>query len=214
MRYDGIILGCIIIGVTLLASEYIFKNKTNFAHLGENPESMNSCKKLSSAEQPIFGPYIWTALHIISVNYPENPTLETQNAAIHFIKGFPWMIPCGNCGYHFKQFIEHDYMSEMNTNIDKKLRWITKNRKNFVTFFTKAHNNVTRHTNPSGKIWTYDETINYYSQGYTCVSQNITPWEEAALRKGKDMKCNTWIHPIDKKIYCKIWKNCGNYHKV
>lgn len=212
MYKQTIIIGCIVILLNLLKPILTSNSSTNFATLGNEVSLFNNCKTLSSAEQPIFGPYIWTALHIISVNYPDDPTIETQNAAIHFIKGFPWMIPCGNCGFHFDQFIHYDYMPELNYNIDKKLREITKNKSTLVTFFTEAHNNVTKHTNPYAKLWTPKETLDYYSYGHTCVSPNITPWEEASLKKSKHMKCKTWVHPISKKKYCKIWEKCGNYH--
>ena len=112
----------------------------------------------------VFGPYLWTSFHIMAVNYPNDPTDITKNAAINFIKSIPWMIPCGNCGYHFKKFIIEEYLPNLKNDIGRKYQEITKNKQNMIIFFVEAHNNVTKNTNKVGKLWRIEEAKEFYKK--------------------------------------------------
>ena len=158
-----------------------------------NLKDVGNCKWEKSNEQQIFGPYLWTAFHLIAVNYPDEPTKPAQLSAINFIKGIPYMIPCANCGYHFKEFLSHDYLPSLNNNLEKKFETITNSKTSLVTFFVEAHNNVTRQTNKNGKLWTTSEALEYYSEGYRHINPDIIPWEDQALKRARNSKCKEFI---------------------
>tara|TARA_B100000902_G_scaffold366281_1_gene387924 strand:+ start:464 stop:934 length:471 start_codon:yes stop_codon:yes gene_type:complete len=53
----------------------------------------------------IWGPHFWYILHIITFNYPDNPT-EYQKRAYHdFFTHLKEVIPCGNCRKHYSKYI-------------------------------------------------------------------------------------------------------------
>ena len=78
------------------------------------------------------------------------------------------MIPCGDCGLHFHNFIK-------NRNLEED----TRTKTNFIKFFVEAHNNVTHHINtvkvngkllPPKKLWTVEDAKNKYPCMDTCIS--------------------------------------------
>lgn len=152
------------------------------------------CKWFKSGDISIFGPYLWSSFHIMAANYPDKPTSEVREGAINFIKGIPFMIPCGNCGYHFKDYLENDYLPNLNKNIPLKLKIITSSKDNIIKFFIDAHNNVTKNTNKKGKIWTFDEVKDLYSEAYRCLPKDIKHWEDATIKKSRDSVCKTYIN--------------------
>ena len=116
------------------------------------------------------------------------------------------MIPCANCGHHFRAFLDKQYLPNVQ-DLATKLRMITSSRIELIKFFVEAHNNVTRHTNRTAKLWTVEDAEKYYKYGYRCVPDSIVPWETAALMRGKDGRCGNWVQPSDaqKPPYCKEW---------
>ena len=56
----------------------------------------------------IWGPELWKYLHIISLNYPENPTYMDINNYNEFYKYLAFTIPCDNCKHHYKKYITNN----------------------------------------------------------------------------------------------------------
>ena len=177
-----------------------------FAKFSAHKKTNKQYKRLRSYEQPIFGPYIWTALHLMAHNYPHHPNKTMRLRAKQFIKTIPWMLPGSNCGYHLKKFIEKEYLPKKN--LSKILSHITKTRATMMDFFVAAHNNVTEHTQPHKKPWTTKKANRYYKWGYRSVPKTLKPWETAALRRNRSKRCKIWIktNNIHKKRYCKLWE--------
>ena len=163
-------------------------------------KTRKNATRLRSYEQPVFGPYIWTAFHLMAHNYPLHPNKTTQLRAKQFINAIPWMLPCSNCGYHLKHFIEKEYLP----NSTNKFAHITKTRETMMDFFVAAHNNVTEHTDPQKKPWTTKKANQYYKWGYRQVPKSIKPWETAALRRNKSKRCKQRV--TSGKRYCKLWE--------
>lgn len=130
-----------------------------------NTETLKNIEIIRPSNDPrVFGPCAWKTFHIFAYNYPHNPSKNTKDACVNFIKGIPYMLPCGYCGYYFKEYTaKHD------------LSIVTKNQKNVVKFFKEAHNNITKNVNPSKKITSHD-----YSTGVDKSGNNL--W------KGKELK--------------------------
>merc|ERR1711964_225539 len=62
------------------------------------------------------GPPAWDFLHSVTVDYPEDPTPEEQEAAQKLVTSLKTMLPCGKCRKHFGENIgklspENDYFT-------------------------------------------------------------------------------------------------------
>ena len=115
------------------------------------------------------------SFHLIAAGYhtPNGTDLNGIPPAIYkinakkFIESLPFMIPCGDCGFHLHQFIQ-------TRNLDEDIR----TKDNFIRFFVEAHNNVTRHVNkirvngqqlPPKKLWTLEDAKKKYFCADTCI---------------------------------------------
>ena len=139
----------------------------------KQPTADNPCHppKRSTADPLVFGPYLWTAFHLIAAGYltpngKHPPEIYRINAK-KFIQSLPFMIPCGDCGFHLHEFLK-----------TRDLEKDTRTKENFIRFFVEAHNNVTQHVNkikvdgklrPPKKMWTYEEAEKKYSCMDTCI---------------------------------------------
>ena len=149
-------------------------------------------KWLSSAEQTVFGPYIWTALHIIANNYPVCPTDQVRKYTKQFIMALFWLIPCSNCGFGGLKYIYTEFFSDPGPGavkaddpLEKKLNWIVDTRMNMIEFFTKYHQSTICNTQPFEKQekFTTEYSEQYYARGYMWVDCQSIPSEEWQLRR-------------------------------
>lgn len=149
-------------------------------------------KWLSSAEQPVFGPYIWAALHIIANNYPVCPTENVRKYTKEFIMALYWLLPCSNCGFGGLKYIYTEFFSDPGPDavkaddpLDKKLNWIVATRMNMIEFYTKYHQSTICNTQPFEKQekFTTEYSEKYYSQAYMWVDCQSIPSEDFQLRR-------------------------------
>ena len=54
----------------------------------------------------VWGPVLWTTMHIVTLGYSPMPTEEEKAAAIQFFESLVFMIPCPICREHYKMHIE------------------------------------------------------------------------------------------------------------
>ena len=147
--------------------------KSNKCILPKPSSGDNPCHppQRSITDPLVFGPHLWKALHIIAAGYlspsgKHPPEIYRINAK-KFIQSLPFMIPCGDCGFHLHEFIK-----------TRDLDYVTRTKKNFISFFVDAHNNVTNHVNkikvngkllPPKKLWTVAEAEKEYSCMDSCI---------------------------------------------
>ncbi len=70
----------------------------------------------------VWGPHFWFVLHLISFNYPDNPSTfdkEQHKAFYHSVKD---ILPCANCRQHYKNYLSQ-YPIE--PNLDRRMDLIT-----------------------------------------------------------------------------------------
>ena len=82
----------------------------------------------------VWGPNLWHVLHMISFNYPINPTKEDKKNYMRFIKDLRYVLPCKYC------------RDNLNGNL-RKLKFTMKSMKNrdtFSRFVYKLHNHVNK----------------------------------------------------------------------
>lgn len=91
-----------------------------------------------------WGPPLWHFLHIMTFNYPDNPTsLDIQNHQM-FLESLKHILPCEKCKNHYKENI---------TNYPPKLQ----SKLEFIKWMIDLHNEVNKKNNK--KIYSYDEAI-------------------------------------------------------
>lgn len=96
-----------------------------------------------------WGPDFWGLLHLISINYPNNPNEIDKKKICNMIKVIPYAVPCSKCSKHFQDNLRKcplDYLDISSKN-------------NFVTWIVNLHNVVNKSLNK--KIFSQNEAQNY-----------------------------------------------------
>jgi hypothetical protein len=84
----------------------------------------------------VFGPKLWSVIHIAAAAYPMLPTENEIEEMKHFVVGIPATIPCGKCKEDTRNFIR-DIVSNETFN----------NRETLFKFTVDLHNHVNRKLN-------------------------------------------------------------------
>jgi hypothetical protein len=95
----------------------------------------------------VWGPSFWALFHLISFNYPDNPSPKDIDIALTLIKSIYYVLPCKLCSDH--------YIENLKTNPLKPCD--VKSKKNFVLWFINFHNIVNKMLDK--RALTYDEAI-------------------------------------------------------
>jgi hypothetical protein len=132
------------------------------------------CKYVPSYEQVIFGPKLWDAFHTISQNYPKKPSNKTKQNCLKFIESIPYMLPCGQCGYHLKNFLNKQDINKACTDKDS-----------LIMLFVNAHNNVNYHTHDNAKLWNIEDVKKKYQYGLYCENHKSKEWVDKSLKRSQ-----------------------------
>ena len=103
----------------------------------------------------IWGPSLWTYLHLLSISYPDNPNSDDKRNMKKFIEYLGLTLPCDICKNHYFKFMTEKV-------VDNGL----KNKKSIMELFWKLHNNVNKTNNKpliefNDFLKEYDEIIKY-----------------------------------------------------
>lgn len=79
----------------------------------------------------IWGPYMWFILHLITFNYPKNPSNYDKQAYRDFFNSLKDVIPCQSCRKHYAKNIQN---YPITPNLDSKKR--------LVEWLIQIHNQV------------------------------------------------------------------------
>lgn len=79
-----------------------------------------------------WGPDFWTLFHLISINYPSNPSEKDKAFLLKLIDSIPYTLPCKVCSKHFKENLKKFPLT------DKDIS----SKNNFVTWMVDMHNTV------------------------------------------------------------------------
>ncbi len=136
----------------------------------------------------IWGPLLWTFLHIISFNYPENPTQKDKNEYYNFIISLKYILPCKYC----------------RENVTKNLKTIKfnkssmKNRDTFSQAIYKLHEEVNKMLCKKSNL-TYIDVKNTYENFRAKCSDNLKS-TNSKIEKG----CRKSLHNNISKPKCQI----------
>ena len=170
----------------------------------------------------IWGPLLWHFLHIVSFNYPVNPTEynkknnlvkhQIENSYYYFIFLLQFILPCKSCRDNLKKNLDSlDFF-----NCKSK---IMKNRETFSKFIYDLHESVNKMLNKKSNL-SYEEVRDFYEHFRADCSKktNIKNDKNSHLgcdklehNSNKRVKPKTVIYfvPFEKKIKTtKIHKKC------
>jgi hypothetical protein len=157
----------------------------------------------------IWGPPLWHTLHIMSFNYPINPTIEQKNDYLIYFLSLKNVLPCKYCRENY----------DKNLKILPITRKVLKNRENFSKWLFDLHELVNTNLGKKSGL-TYEEVRDTYEQFRSrCLIEKKPKKEDLIIEKGcteslygikskcilnivpREKKCNSII--IDKKSQIK-----------
>ena len=166
----------------------------------------------------VWGPLLWHFLHIISFNYPVNPTEynkknnlidnQIENSYYYFIFLLQFILPCKSCRDNLKKNLE-------GLNFFKNKARIMKNRESFSRFIYNLHESVNTMLKKKSHL-SYEEVRDFYEHfRANCSIKNKSNshvgCDKLEHNSDKRVKPKTVIYfvPFEKKIKTtKIHKRC------
>jgi FAD-linked sulfhydryl oxidase len=96
-----------------------------------------------------WGSHGWIFLHVVTMNYPKEPTNEDKSLYRNFFSSLKRVLPCEKCAHHYEQHIIDDPIEPALDSRDSLVRWLI-----------KIHNKVNEDL---GKPqYTYEQVIEEY----------------------------------------------------
>lgn len=102
------------------------------AHKTGNYYNMRT-PEYSPSDPEVWGPVMWSFLHLTAASYPHHPELHLKNNMKSFILSIPSFIQCGPCAED-----SHRYITSRKKLIDSYVS----SKKNLFIFFWEFHNYV------------------------------------------------------------------------
>jgi hypothetical protein len=122
-----------------------------------------------------WGPPLWSTLHTISFDYPNNPTEEEKNNYRNFFHALKYVLPCGTCREHYGKGIEKTYPIEP----------ALKNRDSLSRWLVNFHNVVNKRLNKP--VVTYESVKEKYDAlSGKCSTTVCGPKEPPCARRKTD----------------------------
>ena len=152
----------------------------------------------------IWGPLIWTALHIISFNYPVNPSLENKKHYKDFIYSLRYILPCKYCRINLTKNLKQKPL----------LMCHMKNRETFSRYIYELHELVNKMLDKNSNLTYCDVRERYEHFRARCTEEkpkifNFHKVKQTRKKKekgcteplyGKKSKCVINIVPKENKI--------------
>ena len=102
----------------------------------------------------VWGPHAWIFLHSVTLDYPDNPTIQDKHNMKIFINSLGNVLPCEKCRNNFKHHLKELPITDN----------VLESKTNLVNWLIDIHNcvNITKMTN---KL-THEEAINKILENY------------------------------------------------
>ena len=106
--------------------------------LSRSSGSSGSSVNKNGFDPNYWGPGAWKFLHIISLAYPENPSVSEQKSAREFFNSLTDLLPCNSCAKHYTEYIDTNpvdvssrdtlanWVVDLHNDVDKRLGKPTK----------------------------------------------------------------------------------------
>lgn len=146
-------------------------------------------------QSSIFGPPIWHSLHMISFNYPTEPTELDKINYTNFLLAYEHVLPCVYCRTNFKSNLK-----KANFNPG-----VMKNRDTFSRFIYRLHNSVNEMLGKTIQI-SYDEVRERYEhfRARCDEKESIQKILEAQKKNKKEKGCDNSLYGSKSKCVLRI----------
>lgn len=142
----------------------------------------------------IFGPAIWFNLHLISFNYPVNPTSADKTHYKNWFLSHQYTLPCIYCRNSFKKNLIKARFNDK----------VFNNRETFSRFVYILHNIVNEMLGKNVNI-TYEEVRDKFENFRSrCSEQERANVLKEKEKKVKEKKCESLLYGIKSKSVIKI----------
>lgn len=139
--------------------------------------SEDDYKSGDGMQTAIFGPIFWTAIHLVSFNFPVDPTPEQRARYKAWLLATGNVLPCRHCRENFTENIRSALKG-------RALDDVFESRDSFSRFCYELHEKVNEMLNKSANP-TFEDIRSMY-EGFR--SRCLTPLEEASLLKTQTEK--------------------------
>mgnify|MGYP001195412702 FL=1 len=131
----------------------------------------------------IWGKYLWTSIHYISLGYPENPSKEEQNDYKEFFENLFRVIPCYTCSENYKDHLQKLPITPQ----------VLQNTKSLFKWTVEVHNLVNKSLNK--RLLSYEEAYQLYTKVHEKNNQFMIDCFSNLSNKNtsKLMISNTWM---------------------
>jgi hypothetical protein len=138
----------------------------------------------------IFGPPLWFILHLISFNYPVNPTEEDKKNYYNFLISVGKVLPCKYCRDNFENNLK---AIEFNKDVFK-------NRKTFSMFVFRLHNCVNKMLGKDCPI-SYNEVRERFEMFRArCYHKPEEIKKEKTIEKTIEKGCTNPLYGVKSKV--------------
>lgn len=164
--------------------------KTGFTN-----KDYNSTNGMSTS---IWGPMIWSSMHIISFNYPVNPTEDDKKDYKIWILSYKKTLPCSYCRVNFSKNLKSAGFSDK----------VFNSRNLFSRFIYKLHNCVNVMLGKK-KYYSFEYVRDVYENFRSnCIeSESIEFMKKNTEGLKYEKKCNSSLHGIKSKSIIHIVPN-------
>lgn len=69
---------------------------------------------------PIWGPHVWTTIHLMAFSYPDHPTQERQKSMTDFLTNLCVNLPCPGCSIHCGNYVKENVPNVSSRDLFKK----------------------------------------------------------------------------------------------
>lgn len=138
----------------------------------------------------IWGPYMWFILHLISFNYPKNPSPYDKQAYTSFFTSIKDILPCENCKTHYSKNIQ---LYPIGPNLDSKrqlVEWL-------ITIHNQVNISLGKPTLTIGQVLETYKELNPISPFIMYDQNKVEETIKAKYIKKKDVS--------NKILYCLIF---------
>lgn len=94
-----------------------------------------------------WGPCAWLFLHSITLNYPNNPTIEDQTNMTNFIMSLKHVIPCHKCKINFANHLKNKPLTKE----------VLSSKETLTKWLIDIHNEVNKMNGK--KVLSYDDAL-------------------------------------------------------
>jgi hypothetical protein len=170
------------------------KHKNKYNRTKKRVFSRNDYNSGDGMLTNVWGPAMWHYLHIMSFNYPVNPTLQDKSHYKDFLYNLQYVLPCKYCRIN------------LTNNFKKKPLQMCdmKNRETFSKYIYELHETVNKMLNKKSNLTYCDvrERYEHFRSRCTDEKPKVFTFKRTSTRKQKEKGCTEPLY--GKKSKCII----------